>query len=1207
MRFGARAANGYPVPVIRVFTSHRTEELLDAFARNFDLERASAGAFAPVRVVVPSNAMATYLRLAVAERRGIAANIETTFLRRFLIGVAEQAVPGARVADAAHVEGHLLALLHDPTFLADASLEPVRGYLVAAGEDRDAIDRRRCQLAANLAQLFEEYAGSRHDLLAAWGDGTGADESDLVAWQARLWRAIVGPNGRLRARTDGVRYAPLEILLAETVASGNAPLAGKTVHLFGLSHIAPGFQRMLGVLARTATIFVYAPSPCQEETQDLLAPARKGDDPFRLAEEPQLALRMWGRPARESLRLWARAPSGIDSENREGATLEPRFPVQPPRHLLARVQADIVQRRSLASKAGTCALDASLRILPCPSLRREVEVVAAEIWTLLREDPSLCLRDIAVLVPESVKDAYFAQIPAVFSASHDLPHAIVDAPAEGGLRVAEAIRLLIHLPFSSFTRKELLPLLTHPCVLARFPTATPEGWRALADQLGIVRGADRGDFDAAYLSQDLFTWDQGLRRLALGAFADIEASKQAEQAEPVALGENAYLPGPVIDGDDEAALGFLALSRSLVADARFASARGPKPQRPLSAWLDFIRGMIETYLVLDEDDGAGKAMRAHALAALDEIADNGLGDDPVSYRVAAELAERALRNPPAGRGHVLTSGVTVAALGPLQAIPFRAVFMLGLGQGRFPSSGGLGELDLRRNGRRAGDVDPRERDLSLFLDALLAARDHVTFSYVARDEITGDELPASPALLELRSLLGQGYLEEASLRELFRDDPKSRPPLRRHDDSDDRRALLPAAEHERRARDMGVTLGPPRPESIRSRVRRAPRNLVEPLARFLGLTTLEDDHARDWPQTLRIPLAMLRRFLDDPLQGSARFRLRMIEEDDARADLEDEPFDTDRLQRAWILRATMTQAILDAQGTPSWACIADRHQRLARAAELRGLLPVGLFRSASARIEENLLRAWTDALPKVLGTGPASCRVFRLLPQGSVPGQVSPGEQGIGFRSAPSFSLTLPGEGGQTIDVAIVGETGLCSSVDPGNASTLSFSTRKPPDGRDVMAKEDVHAFLDYVALVASDDDRPAHQSALFRVNQGAGELRLRGFRALDKRRALDYLARLCADLLAGVPGPDGAWTSVHPYLLPHEAVLASRAKGTSVLDEIENLCQAAADHRAGLSSLHGPVSAVLDRYAPPDTASAHRMIADRFGLFFELTEERPA
>ena len=1175
--------------MLRIHTSHRTEVLLDAFVRRLEEAREQTSPFTPVNVVIPNGNVETYLRLGVAERLGIAANLEMALLRKFLAELAERAVPDARVADAAVVEGHLLALFHDDGLLARPDLASVRGYLFAAGSEPDAVDRRRCQLAEKLAHLFDEYAGTRADMLAAWQRGEGAAASQLQQWQRALWLEIFGADGRLarQGAAESVRWLPLPALWDEAMAA--KPFSGGTLHVFGVSYIATAYHRMLAELARAAEINVYTLNPCREELADV---RRSGKLPA--SEAAHLALELWARPGRENLRLLA----GL-----AGATCESDFPEGDRATLLHRLQADIVASQTPAESEPPAALDGSLRVLPCPSPRRELEVVAAEIWRLLRAEPTLHASDIAVIVPERHQQLYLAQLPTVFGESCDLPHNVTDATAAGSHRVAEAIALLLELPFSAFSRKEFLPLLTHPCLMARFPGATPEDWRALAAELGIVRGADRRDFDPAYLQRDLYSWDQGLRRLALGAVAD---RQNADAPAPLWLNGQAYLPGPPVGRGDEAALGFGLLARSLIADAALAAGRTGPRERPLGEWLDFLRGLVRAYLVLDEDDGAGQAVVARFLAALDGLGDSGLGDTKVTYRVAALLGERALGGLPASRGHYLASGVTVASFVPMRAIPFRAVFVLGLGQDAFPRPPGRHELDLRAGDALPGDVDDRQQDLYMFLETLLSAREHICFSYVSRDEITGDELPASPALLELRSVLARGYLDRDALARLFCDQTAERPKLRRYDDTEERRAVLPVAEAERRARELGRALRDhlPAGTSVRKRLAALPDPLASSLARVLGLPALAPGPAPRSTPAIKISLATLRRFLEDPLQGSARFGLGMVTDDDeGLADVEDEPFDLDPLLHASLVRTTMASAILAAQGTPAWPDLEAIHERAALAAELAGRAPAGLYRAARANDVQQLLRAWHAELPAVIGAGPAECRRFRLVPKLELAGALD--ERGAGatvaHRQAPSFAVTIPARPGETaheVAVTVVGETGLWSRG--AGETALAFTTRKrvTPER---LGKEDLWAFLDHVALAAAGGEleRPGFRSVLFHAALDRPGQRAWRFGRLTAEVGRAYLRGLCGALLAG--GPEGA--AVHPYLLPHEAVLESWRKGSPVVEEIEALC-AGEEQGDEFSSTRGPVPAATERYTAPPAAEAERMIAERFGLFFSLAKE---
>ena len=1226
--------------MIRVCCSNRTEALLAAFVRNLQCERQSEGPFAPVRVVVPNRNVETYLRLGVARACGIAANLQVTFLRRLLAHVAEQAIPNGRVVDAQQIEGHLLALFHDDGFLKQPEMAPVRDYLLAGGGARDAVDRRRCQLAFRLGPLFEEYATSRAEMVQTWETGTSLDDDRLFAtteaWQRGLWLAIFGPAGRIarRSQAEGVTWLRIDELLARAEAQGKlaAEKLGPRLHLFGVSYAAPAYHRMLAALGRHIEVVLYTLNPCREFWEDVETTSEVRhrvaripqadhalDDPFGLVawgagelcsprtiagghgnpprvpipdQSENLPLRLWGRPGRENLRLLSQLDM-CDFEEHFAASAAPT--------LLGRLQNDILDRVARSEPDPTLRADESLQVLACPGIRRELEVVVAEIWRCLRAQPDLRCNDIAVIVPESRKDAYLSQVGAVFAESHALPLNIVDLTPQSGHRLAEAAQMLLDLPFSSFSRKELAPLLTHPSLMARFPDARPADWLRLIDELGIVRGAEQRDLAGSYLDRDLLTWDQGLRRLALGAF--MLGERSGEQA-AVTLDGNQYLPVETAPDERSSALSFALLVRSLIADARFASGIAGPAERPLREWLDFIRGMLAAYLVPTPiSNDAEEGLLSRWRTALDDLDDLGLQDLPVSYRVAAELTRGALASIPGSRGQYLARGVTVASFVPMRAIPFRVVFVLGLGHGDFPRSARRGDLDLREARREPGDVTPREQDLYMFLETLLCTRDRLVLSYLGRDEVTGEERPPSPVVLELREILSNGYLTKGEVEKLF-DGPK--PPLRRYADLE-RLDALPLARAEHAAQLLGESLRASLPAGTA-----APAN-AEELRRALSPSAFSEVAARlslptplalaaeptEAANNVIITLADLRHFLEDPLQGSARFRLRLRETrgDDELADREDESFATNALDRSARLREAISKAVLASEAVPSTESVATRYDEISLREELAGRAPAGLFRETEREHHAAILNKWTEQLGRIANGGRLHGRVLHF-------GQAFENEDAREI--LPAITLELAAEGAQLpLLVELHGRTSVLVEASAQARASVIFTCRsKDPDEETRLDRESLAAFLDHVALAAAGLSQPqaGHRGLILLTHGARVDIEEYRFAALDIARARDYLACLARDMLTGTLGPSGEPTGLHTYVLPCEAVFRARRTGILAGDEAARLCEQC---REGgplrFSTLRGPIRDPVARWNPPPTEAASRMAADRFGLFFEL------
>jgi exodeoxyribonuclease V gamma subunit len=1203
--------------VIRLCYSNRIEALLDALAESIARERRSL--FDPVHLVVPNPLLSHFVKQGLARRLGIAANVDVGYLRGFLRGVAEATAPERPIADHDLVEGELLALFHDGKRLGSRDLQAVRGYLGERGDgavDEEGHDRRRVQLAATVAGLFDEYAFSRPEMLAAWRSGAliaGVDEP-LQRWQRELWLALFGRGGTLAAR--GATTLP-EFF---TTTPADALKVPEAVHLFGISYVARLYRQIFGALARAARLTVYAVNPCREFWEDLEPRARRKPDPRfprrrrseqltldlgagaaeahgdedsaapAAVENPLLAL--WGRPGRDNIRLMNQlADCDFDARFVDPSAAAPGS-------LLLRVQAEVLDR---APHAGGAQADGSITILPAPDQRRELEAIAAEIWRLVREDdaerargeaggaPPLRFSDFAVVVPPAAAGTYLPLAQAVFHEASALPHAVLDLPSAAETRVTEALGLLLSLPNGPLGRPDLLRLCMHPLVVRRFPDVDPEDLVALCEELGIVSGADRRDHAGSYLDGDRVSWEQGLTRLALGAFM---SGPRSGEERPITIGGEPLLPAELPASAEPAARALAALARGLI---DFAQAARGAPA-PVAAHLALVRRTIASTFVAEtpEEDAA----LGDVYAALDRIAAWAPAETPVSFRVAAELVRSRVGQAARG-GHRPPEGVTIASMVPMRALPFRVVFVAGLDERQFPTGEPLGALDLRAAWRQEGDVSPREQDEYMFFETLLSARERLYLSYVARDPVTGDARGPSSTVLALLEAVG-APMTDGAVSPLVR----PMPPLPRHED-DAACAVFPAAARERRAAALGRALRTAARAPVQLPPAAALRGMLAPdtwsqIAPALGwmgpLAPAEAGRARARQLAAAVSAlswADLRLFLLCPLQGSVRVLLPMRGDDEAADDAEAalreyERLDEARSETVPLLRRVAARAFSSDQlvgGADDDRRLADAYDAEAALPRLEGTLPGGVFGAAMRDRHLALLRCWRDALQALLG-GPAR----RLAPRwfGGAP------EHRRDARIEPAVPLTVPLADG-TVTIEVGGATELLAETTQGGLVAVALVATA---SRDYPERDLLRGWLTHLALAASGiaAGRPLRTVVIRPAdNRIAGPARTSDetFAPLAVEEARAHLAALAADLLG----------DVHDYLLPCEAVFTWRkrqAKGEamSVAGAVRLLRD---DGWTRLSSDRGPVPDAR-RYPVPFDERADEIVSRRFAPFFAAT-----
>jgi len=1062
---------------LRAIHGNRLEALLDALIEALP----PADPFEPMTIVVGSHLISRWLVRELAIRRGIAAGIETptfdAFIEQTWASDNAARAAGLTALDRKQLAAAIASVLADQEFLARHPA--LRSYMDASPEGGDRAGPRRVQLAEQIAMLAWNYALSRPDWMAALMAGRAPNE--LAGEKDARWQAALIGEAIRRAGGDGL-CAPVPTLPWARRRAGLAtPVLPRPIVVFGVSFLLRSQLEALTDLAATTDVTVLLLDPCATLWDDASGRGKSQTSPQSIDPLP---LTMWGRAVRDTLGALVERTSG---------DIDDAFVDEPARNVREQLMLDVLHRVGAPGPmpAGT---PAGVRVLACPDARREVEVVAAEVRRQLDADPTLLARDIGVWLASS-DERYLAQAPAAFEAV-GVPWHLIDAPIDDRGRIGEAVLALLDLPTSAMTRRDLLRVMTHPAVLANHPQVDAADWVRWTEKLGIVHGANQQAFAGTYLAEHpgRFHWDQGVRRLALGAF--MLGGHETRERGPAKIGDLEVAPEEVRPEKHASAATYALFVRSLSADTAWLAAH----EATLADWATVFVQLVDAYLGRGTEEASRDLERVRSMLA--GIAHVDLDGRRVGFREAREHAVRRLVTARANRGEALAAGVMIAPLGAMRGVPFRVSFVLGLDEGAFPAGDHLNPLDLRRE-VRPGDVSPRERDRHAFLEVMLGTRDTLFLSYVAVEAKSGQALGPSSVILELADALAP-YLGAASSR-LALEQLTTRHPLHRWSAEG---TTPPSVLRERwavRVRDaMRAHLrahGHPVPDEDGMLVLLAHPALSN-LRSALGLVDLPPVPV---PVSASRPLTIgnLRGFLEAPVQAWAQSVLGLDElPDDEVVEHIDEPFHVDRPARALLLREVLAAQLREPAMDPEACYVA-----VVRDMELRGQFPVGVFGSAARAADLRLLDLWRSRLGTIAPDSTTRLAFGR---------STSPAAE---LRSA--LDITLP----SGRNVRLIGQTEVLLRLEDGK-----FRSIVPLIGEaSKRSRYHLRGALDHVVLAAAGLAPNGHEHIL--VDRD-GTTRSVFHAPWAQADAHAYLEMLVADLLE----------APHGYLLPFDHLITALA-----------------------------------------------------------------
>lgn len=763
---------------LKIFSLTKIEHLADKLIATLFSDSAALDTFAKRQIIVPNKNIEKWLKLRIAQNQGVCAGVEFPFFDNFLFNTLAKLVDASK--NFKQISEADLQLQIANIILSDDNemLAPLRDYVFGKDSSKKIYQTRTArklwQLSGKLANYIREYEFRRPKYINAflsndWIKDTkailfenNANKEALVLAQAYLCRKLF-----MGIYPDNQGTLSLRQLL-NLATKANHSKEKKTLYFFGLSTFSPIHANALHLLAQHYDVEFYHINVCMEYWGDAKTPWEKlkeatlnetteklflGDDPLIENE----LLNAWGSAGRETMKLLVDLEEGSDTEY----FAEDDFDDFETSSVLEALQKGIKSRSSNADEK--IIQDSSVQILACPDQKREIETIYNSILDTLfhkqekktdangkicsispREDISLS--DFAILVPNMAK--YRPIIETVFNSRGELPYGLLDSAASAESHYLRGVIELLTIAQFCYTRSSMVSLLSNPCVMETWNYSDDDLaiWIEYIDKLGIHHHFSHDGLEEdGLIAGDEFTWDYALSRLRLGLITTDEFDSKAI---PLYTTNNMYKER-------------IEKLSALIETIYHATNPFKSKLLTIAEWLETLLSATGNIL-----GTADERMQGNIISALKQLENDFSKEAKFHSALILEYLKDKLSNISCSRGSFLTSGVTIAAMQPMRPIPFKYIYVVGLGEGEFPGNNQESTLDIRALKRMLGDTSFASRNLYLFLELVMSARERLVLSYVAKDTKKDIEKYPSPVINQLERFL-KNYIISSDFKEFI--------------------------------------------------------------------------------------------------------------------------------------------------------------------------------------------------------------------------------------------------------------------------------------------------------------------------------------------------------------------------------------------------------------------------------------------------------
>ena len=713
---------------LKIIKETSVERLAAKLVAGLKAERAAKGPFEFLDVAVANPNLGNWLKMKVlAKVPELSAGVEMPFLDQVLAERVKACYDG---------ELELISGRDYPPIILDALMNhwrkefvPLRKYVKEEYDPKTADGvadvnaplkiksqreaRKAIQLAERLAELIDGYeATGKLGLLR-----TNQDKNDVYRAEQAVVDVLFGTENNAGRLAEKGRISLRQMFEA---VGGKKDPAGAKLLMFGQTSLTDLQLKILKWVSASTEIVWYYPDTVKATA----------------------ALQIW-QTAKS--KLWD-AVKGVFGDSVECASVQKNGE---DKTCLNRLQLALAGTESVERREQ----DASIQVIGAPGIRREVEMVynaiLGAVWEknvdgkpVAKKDMSFS--DIAVLVADM--PTYRPMIEAVFDGRGQIPYGLVDTTTQDYSSYLDGFLALMNIARYGLSRKRVFDVLENPCVQRAMGFSRDDllKWLGLAQKYGAYDGYKAEDSDERNASGH-FNWEWALRRMRLGLVAqELKVERNANEDLP-------------LEADDaETVCRFSEVVETLwrkldalnhITESVECSSDDQKLWE--KSWAGRLHAVMDEFLAVEKDDSIETLVRARIVRTLNSLK---VIAGPQSYKLPVAVVEHVVKGTECAKGGYLRHGVTIGSLRSLAHVPFKQIFIVGLGEGGLPGRNDRSTLDVRNEVRPESrcDVLRPEENRSRMHAAVMSARERLVLSYPNRELGSDAKLYPSSVVNDLK-------------------------------------------------------------------------------------------------------------------------------------------------------------------------------------------------------------------------------------------------------------------------------------------------------------------------------------------------------------------------------------------------------------------------------------------------------------------------